>query len=377
MLLLLSLFPFGGTAAPSARTGNAGLSAQAAPNACNAAGSLTPSAILSLNANPAHNLSAGGTLSVVYEIAVVNFTNASPAATIHVPNLWFKFPLLGGTTYQIHENATVFTITAPGWTDPNLTRKSVVVPGGLAFNASQKATLTSQKLAVMADATYGNLTIEIRWQWQNTVGAGRPTGAWSTLTWSSNYPKSLATIFEPAPYAVITNFNATAVIGSNYSLNLSGLVASQRFFLEMEYPGSGKVVQDLPTTAGPNATNVTVSIPVLNYVHALSPGTYLVHIHDSCGAMLWNKSVKAVYPPNATLTFLFVPGTCGPITFNGSTFKNGSSVVVLPSTVAYNFSLAVCKGHPFNNWSTSGGLHIASSKTLLVSASGTFTVYYH
>ena len=379
-VLVVSAFPV--SASALARTGAHTSVGSAAPagatTRCNSYSSTTPSAVLIPLANPSSNLSAKGTLTVNYEIQVLNFTNATVGTTIYVPNLWFKFPETNGATYEIHENATVLTVASGGWESPPNSEKNVTVAGGLDFAQNQKASLTSQKLAVMADAWYGNLTIQIRWHWQNTVGIGRPTGPWSLLTTTTSSPsKSLPSVFEPAPYVYILNFNGSAVIGSNYSDTLGGFVAGQRFFLEMEYPTSGKVVQDLPTVAPANATTVNVSIPVLNYVSSLSPGTYLVHIHDTCGALLWNKSVKAVYPPNATITFYFQPATCGPITFNGSTFHNGSSVTVAPSTVAYSFSLPVCKGHSFHNWSTTGGLHIETSKQLLVSASGTFTIEYN
>lgn len=379
LLLLLFLVPptAGASVAPGAALRASSATLGPATPSCNSVYTPTPSAVLIPTANPSHPLVTGGELTVYYEVAALNFTSALNGTKVYVPNVWFRFPIVGGPLYEIHENATVLTLTNGNWTSPALTEKNVTVAGGLAFNQSQKATLDSQKLAVMATATYGNLTIEMRWRWQNTVtGGGRPAGSWSTPTRASGWPKALPSIFEPAPYVYITNFNPTAVIGSNYSANLAGLVAGAKFFLEMEYPTSGKVVQDLGQTAPRNATNFTVQIPVLNYDNYLSPGTFLIHIHDGCGAMLWNKIVDAVYPAWGNVTFYFQPGSCGPITFNGSTYANGTTASVRPSTTPYNFSLPACKGYSFKNWVTTGGLHIESSKQLLVSARGTFTVEY-
>jgi hypothetical protein len=377
--LVLSALPSPGAAAPLA-TGSAGLSTASTPSvACNPTSTPTPSAVLSSAPVPSHNLTANGTLTGAYEIEIVNFNNTTDVGmTVYVPNVWFKFPLVGGSTYEIHLNATTLTFTQAGWSNVSLTERSVRVVGGLDFAPGAMGSLTSQKLAVMATASYGQLSLELRWRWTNTVAGGIvKQGPWTTPTSASSYPKSLPTIFEPAPYVYITNFNATAVIGSNYTDNLAGLVAGQRFFLEMEYPTSGNVVQDLGQTAPANATNFTVGIPVLNYVHELTPGTFLVHIHDTCGAMLWNKSVKVVYPPNATLQFVFSPGTCGPIKFNATaTYSNGTSGVFQPSPNTYNFTLGVCKGHSFQGWQTKGGLHIASGHSIVISASGTFTIFY-
>ncbi|MCI4366994.1 MAG: hypothetical protein L3K08_04500 [Thermoplasmata archaeon] len=383
VLVLASLF-VGSIPSPSGSSALFGRSAvfttSALPSvACNPISTPTPSAVLLPMAVPSHNLTAGGNLTGGFEVQIQNFSNTTDIGMkVYVPNLWFKFPLAGGSTFQIHLNASVLTFNQSGWSNASLTQRTVSVPGGLAFAKGGIGTLTSQKLAVMATAWYGQLTLQLRWHWLNTVSPGVvKQGPWSVPTSNSSYPKSLPSIFEPAPYVYITHFNPIAVIGSNYTDNLAGFVGGERFFLEMEYPGTGHVVQDLGQNAPANSTNFTVGIPVLNYVHELSPGTFLVHIHDGCGAMLWNKSVKVVYPPNATIQFTFSPGTCGPITFNSTAhYLNGTSGVFQPSPTAYNFSLSGCKGHSFNGWVTTGGLHIASGHSIVISANGTFTITY-
>jgi hypothetical protein len=377
-LVLCALPTPGGAAVGSSSSSH--LATLTSPStACNPVYTPTPSSVLIPLAVPSRNLTAGGTLTGAYEIEIVNFTNATDLGMkVYVPNLWFKFPLASGSTYEIHLNATVLTFNQSGWSNSPITGKTVQVPAGLVFAKGGMGSLTSQKLAVMATAWYGHVTLEMRWHWLNTISPGVvKQGPWSVPTSQSTYPKGVPTIFEPAPYVYLNTFNSTAVIGSNYTDNLGGFVAGQRFFLEMEYPSSGDVVQDLGQVAPANATNFTVGIPVLNYVHELTPGTFLIHIHDTCGAMLWNKIVQAVYPTNASIQFAFSPGTCGPITFNASAqYANGTTGIFQPSPTPYNFTLAVCKGHSFNGWQTTGGLHIASGHSIVVSASGTFTVFY-
>jgi hypothetical protein len=378
LLLLLGVASPSLSVASHERTG-ARLSSFAAPMAnCNAVSSPTPSAVLITTPSPIKNTTAGGRISAAMEVQIVNYTAANNGTKVAFPAIFFSFPILPKGNFSMVLLPQILTITAPGWTSPSLASRSAVVPNGLAFNHSQPARMTSQLLAVMATAAYGQLTIELRWHWGNSPnGSKLVNGSWTTPTSKSNWPKSMPSIFYPAPYVSVLNTSGpTAVIGGNYTADLGGAVAGQLFFLEMEFPESGKVVENLGQTAPANATNFTVRMPMLNYIGYLTPGTYLVHIHDVCGAMLYNKSVKAVFAATANVTFFFQPGTCGPITINGTKYSNGTVAVLKPSTVAYNFSLAVCKGHTFKNWVTTGALHIATGSSLLVSASGTFTVQY-
>lgn len=355
-------------------------SATPASTVCNAVSPLTPSALLIPITNPSHNLTAGGTISATAQIQIVNYSATQNGTQIYFPGLFYKFPLATGGNYTMFLAPHVLSISQGGWISSPFLNRSAVVPGGLAFKQFASATLSTQKLALMGTAQYGFLTVEVRWQWGNTVngtsGMKHTLGPWSVPTAKSGYPKSLPSIFYPAPYVpVLSTSGGSPVIGDNYSATLGGLVAGHLYFLEMEYP-DGKVVQDLGQTAPANATNFTVVIPVINYDHYLTPGAYLVHIHDACGAMLYNKTVKAVFAAHANFTFYFSPGTCGPITFNGTKYTNNTGASVVPSTTPYAFSIAVCKGYTFKGWQTTGGFHISSAGNMLVSASGTFTVYY-
>jgi hypothetical protein len=202
-------------------------------------------------------------------------------------------------------------------------------------------------------------------------------GPWSVPTNQSNWPRSVPSIFYPAPYTTfLASSGATAVIGTNYTATLGGDVAGRTFFLEMEYP-SGGVVQDFPQTAPANATTFLVRIPMLNYNGYLAPGAFLIHIHDGCGAMLYNKTIHAVFASSARVQFLLSPVCASKsITFNGTKFTNGTYGSFAPSTSNYTFAIPFCLGHHFNGWLTTGALHIASSTTMLVSYNGAFTVFY-
>jgi hypothetical protein len=232
----------------------------------------------------------------------------------------------------------------------------------------------------MANVPYGNLTLEFRWMWNLT----QPNGTTAKSAWTipkSTYTKNssvLPSIFFPAQYFRFLSGPGNGqkeTIGTQYTAVLGGPVAGRYFFLEME-DGAGKVVQARGQIIGQNVTTANVTIPILNYDHYLAPGLELVHIHDGCGAILYNKLIDAVFAPIVTVTFYLQPGFCGPMTFNGTSFANGTSGTFVPSTTPYAFTAPVCKGYSFSNWFSTGGLHLPSSGRLLVSYNGTFTIEF-
>ena len=350
----------------------------ASSSACNPVASPSPSALYIPLGEPKVNLSAGGTLTSEYEVQVVNYSVADLGMPLYFPTVFFTFPTHGGPNFSLTLTPTTYNITGAGWSNPALTSHSAVVPGGLAFTAGVKARLSTQRLAIMAPVNYGAITIEVRWKWTLQQANGTTTAApWSVPTNASHGPSNLPSIFEPAPYVTFlagAGNGAPVTIGTNYTATIGRDVAGRYFFLEME-DGAGHVVMDQGQTAPANATTFDVSIPVINYDSYLPPEKYLVHIHDSCGAILYNKLISAVFAPQANITFTAQP--CGSITFNGTSFSNNTVGVFTPSTTPYTFSVHGCKGHSFNSWVTTGALHIEGSTKMLVSGSGTFAVKYN
>jgi hypothetical protein len=368
--------------APSA-TGSGGSAVSITSSAfgnCNKVGSLTPSALLQGIMVPGRNVTSGGNLSAVMEVMAQNWTPSMSNISVHFPSIFFNFPRASGGNQQLFLSNRSILMNFSGWSNASLAAtRNYTFPSGLAFLYHGVAKIDSMKLAVTATADYGQITIEVRWQWIFTPILGRSVhGPWSVPTNTSNWPKSVPSIFYPAPYTTfLASSGATAVIGTNYTATLGGDVAGRTFFLEMEYP-SGSVVQAFLQTAPANATTFLVRIPIINYNSYLAPGAFLIHIHDACGAMLYNKTIHAVFAPSARIQFLLSPTACASksITFNGSKFTNGTYGNFAPSTTNYTFAIPYCAGHHFNGWLTTGALHIASSTTMLVSYNGTFTVFY-
>jgi hypothetical protein len=346
---------------------------------CNPTGTPSPSALYINTNEPKVNLANGGTITSTMEFAVVNYTAADFGVLVYFPTVDFTFPLSPTGNFTITVTPQTLAIAGAGWTSGAGTNRSAVEHAGLNFPSGGKARLSTQKVAVQADVPYGQITLEFRWMWQLDQPNGSVTrSAWTTPKSTYSGPPNLPSIFFPAQYTQFVSGagnGAHVTIGTNYSATLSGPVGGRFFFLEMEN-GVGHVVKSHGTTFAANATSGNVTIPLLNYDNYLPPGLYLVHIHDACGAILYNKLVNATFAPSATLTFYLSPSTCGPMTFDGTSFANGASGTFTPSSTPYAFTVPKCAGYAFSNWTDTGGLHISSSDRLIASYNGTLTIDY-
>jgi hypothetical protein len=346
---------------------------------CNPVHNPAPSSLyIDLN-EPKKNLTGGGQISMTMEFAVVNYSSSDLGTSIHFPTLDFSFPLVPSGTYTLTISPQTLQITGAGWTTGTDTNRSATPVGGLHFSVGAKARISTQKVAIQADLPYGQLTMEFRWMWSDDQPNGTVAASpWSVPTSAWTGGSVLPSIFFPAQYIQFISGpgnGQSVTIGTNYSAVLGGPVAGRYFFLEMEN-GSGSVVNSHGTTVPANAVNATVNISILNYDHYLAPGSYLVHIHDVCGAILYNKLVKAVFAPEVNITFFLQPSSCGPMTFNGTSFVNNTTGTFVPSTTPYLFTVPHCTGYSFKNWTDTGGLHISSSDHLMVSYAGTLTIEF-
>jgi hypothetical protein len=346
--------------------------------ACNSVSTPTPSALLIPLAGPTVAVQSGGNLSATFELAVVNHTSGNSTWKIYLPSVFVSFPLVSGAKSTIYFSPRTIQTNASGWSNPSLGTRTIQPPGGLALRPGATATLSTQKIAVMASADYGNFTIELRWRWVVTQPNGSVTRAnWSVPTYAAHWPTSIPSIFEPAPYVpLLSTTGASATIGLNYVAKLGGFVAARQFLLELEYPGNGTVVQSNYQTSPSQVSSFSVSIVLLNYVSVLAAGTYLVHIHDQCGALVYSLSVRAYYAAVASVAIFVSPSSCGSISLNGSSYPSGSTPSIQPRWAAYAFSIPSCSGHSFQSWQTTGAVHIVSSSLMQISYNGTFSVKY-
>jgi hypothetical protein len=329
--------------------------------------------------NPSSSLGPGGTVSATVEFATPNTGTGVSAITVYVPSVFVTFPLSSGGTAQLFVASHSFSLPGPGWPNASASTQSLVSSTGLTFASNASAVLSSQKIAVLADAGYGAITLEVRWHWALTPSGGSTSsGGWSVPTNAANWPSSVPSVFDPAPRASLLSQNGpNETIGSNFTAQLGGNVSGRYFFLELEAASNGKVSQAHGQTATPGAGTTTVTIPILNYDRYLYPGNYLVHVHDGCGAMLLSIPVTAVYASSASVTVHLQPSSCGKVTFGGTSYGDGARFSTTPSSHPYSVGVPSCSGHAFRGWDFSGGLYLYSSNQILVSSGGSFTVLYY
>lgn len=347
------------------------------PTQCNRVSSPTPSAVLVPTGNPAVTAKSGDVLGVAMDWAIARQSTAGAAETVYLPSLYATFPLANGSFQTVYFAPQNVALKGIGWANASSLHGSLPI-GQTTTYAAKSALLSSQKIAAMGSEPYGGLTAEFSWRWTLTSGTTLVASSnWTQATSVSQYPTSLPSVFQPAPYVSLGNHTPNpATIGANWTADLGGHVGGAYFFLELETPGTGQVFQSQGQTAPGGAAQFQVHIVLLNYNHYLSPGTYLAHIHDSCGAMLYSASVNAVFAKSATVTLYLQPSGCGSISLGGSKYTSGQSATLKPTTRAYGFSYTGCPGRSFKNWFGTGGVHLQSAGKLLVSASGTFTVQF-
>jgi len=300
--LLIVLIPVG-RAAPSHAV--VGVSTSGTAPVCNSPTTTSPSAVLIPTSNPSGSATANGSLTLAYQVAVVNYSSSLGQVTVYVPSMTGSFPLVPSGTLQEFIPPKIVNITATGWSNATTsgTTTTKVLPTGVNFTGTGTARLSSQKIAVMASTGYsGQVQVEFRWQWTlvSTPGASPATSGWTVPSTNSS-SSALPSLFYPAPYIGISSVgNWPAPAGSNYSVRLNGAVASTSFRMVLEWASNG-------TEIWSHVENSTSGVTVFpawvllasNQGAAVGPGTYLIHVHDVCGAITHSFSVGVT---NETVT---------------------------------------------------------------------------
>lgn len=337
-----------------------------------------PAAVHAGVAEPTVALQSGDSVTVAYQIAVQNYSSSDRGIVVHVPSVFGIFPTQQGTPLSILVPRYNLTVAGAGYSNLSQTSATKVLGSRVSFPAGGRANLTSEKLAVQATiAKYGALTLQLRWRWitnQSANGGGVTSGAWSNLTYrTSKY--DTPTIFLAAPFVALgSHTGATAVIGTNYSAALQGAVARTTFNLEIEN-ASGTIYRQL-AVATPVSPPVPLDLAIylMGDDNAITPGGYLFHLHDHCGAILYSVPVKLAFPSSAALHLSASPTACGPITYGRTSYASGSSVAVAPSTSSVALSVGRCSGYTFNHWDDAHGADVttptSAATSVVTSANG-------
>jgi hypothetical protein len=262
------------------------------PRSAPAAHCSAPSSLLMPLANPIGTLTVGDWVSVTYAFQIVPYHSGTGSIAVHLPRIFAFFPELGGGSLVLSVAPQVITDAGGLWVSPPSSTVTKAISGNLTFATGANATLTSELLAVMVNTTqYEGLNLSFRWQSVVTTPLGSTTSPWSVGTNMNHCPSN----FWPAPYVNLAQqWNTTAPVGAHYKGELIGFTSKQYFFLELENP-MGHVVWAHGQTApqGNYTTPFNVSIKYACWCGTLTPGPYLVHIHNLMGSLLYSISIKA------------------------------------------------------------------------------------
>jgi hypothetical protein len=344
-----------------------GLTTTSTNNTCQC----VPEALYITNQAPKIGVTTSDLLNVTYEWEIPTYHPWFGTTLIHIPSIVVNFTLIKNPNIVMLFPQRNETIAGPGWSNASLATDSKVLSSHFFFS-SKLAYLSTQRIAVMANVSYGTFKLEFRWQWSvykpnlNTTYVGN----WSNSTEGVHHQD----LITPAPLVFLsTSTVRTLALGSTFIAQITGLVANQgKWLLEMEYPNGSVTTQQ--NDWGPNgtATYFNASLPMETYTGRLTPGMYLVHVHTPHGGIVFSITVHLFAPTTAVVNVGISPETCGPITINGTAYASGST----PSypTGPVTLSAPSCPGQPFHDWTQKGG---GLSFTKQFAATTNATLYYN
>ncbi len=310
----------------------------------------SPAALNIPVANPSVDQTAGTTFNVTYEFEVEGYVASDNGTNVYLPVTAAVLPTAPTGSLRVTIPEENVTITGPGWSSPALLSKSTKLTADESFSAAN-ASLTTGKYAVMANATSGSLTLEFRWQWNfsSTTGGTNETGNWSvpSLTATSPY---LPSIFYPAPYVgVVSTTSSPAVAGTDFVLELNGTVNNTSFRIVLEYPNNGSEIQSIWENTSAHATLFNATVP-LSYRSGvpLPAGTYEIHVHDVCEAIVQMHSVVVVVKKIFNVTFAesgLPSATSWSVTLNGSQHTSTTTTITFAEpNGTYNYTITGISG---------------------------------
>lgn len=293
VMLLLGLVALGGLAGALPSPPVLLTTASCAPPA-----STSPSSILIPEGPPSGtqaSFSAGAIVGASYEYQIPGSLPAlkHPGASVplYLPSLNAEFRLSGGSTWNLFFPPKTVYVTHKGWNGP-VAHGATASASGSFSNAS--ATLSSHWLAVMANSSYGAFQVEFQWRWTLQANATSPVqnGPWSAAVTQSTTTEQ-PTTFYPAPLVrVLAHASVTESPNATYWINLTAPVSGTSFRLLVE-SSTGKELNSVCTASPVGATYYNDTIP-LAYANgtALPAASYVVHVHDSRGAIVAFEKVR-------------------------------------------------------------------------------------
>jgi hypothetical protein len=356
LALVLTNLPItqGGGAAP---TGAAPI-----PAALTAKPATPPGALHIPLAGPVVNLVKGDRVNLTYEYEAVSYNSSVYSLSLRMPTIFGVFTQKDRALLYVA--LTVRNVTLPhsqlshGWfNNGSTTHVSDIITNNVTLNTKVEPFLSSVKLSMMANTSWGNVRIGIRWEYTVWIEANNTTlsSGWSTV--GGNQVGIQQSVVTPAQLIAVANTTPEhTTVGSWFRATLTGLVSPADYWIEIESPFSGQGVYHLwDNSTAVGLTNYTVSILLERFSGIMTPTPWLVHIHDGHGDILYSLSVYLTDPTNASLYFKTSPSTCGPIDFNRISETNGGHALNVTANRSYSLAAGSCAGYTFAGWSQFGG----------------------
>lgn len=315
-----------------------------------------PSGALSIpNSGPAGSFAPGTQLAVTIELREILFPGSVVGGPVELPTTLVVFATNGTASETIVLSPRTLNLSAAGWSDPTLGTANRTFNQATGFPSDSTASLSTELLAVQADAPFGTMLVEARWDWTLTPpGSPGIVGPWSLPATGGGG----SSVVFPHPFVrLLSSSPQDAVIGETFTVTLAGAALSQTFLLKLENSTTGATL-NLGSVVNPGSVDASFSgsIQILGSTGLLDPGSYLVHVHDQCGGILYSLPVFATYASSVAVRFGIVPAACGPLLFDQHPYSAGSSWTGAPGRGAHSLSVAGCTGHPFREWQTAGGI---------------------
>ena len=346
---------------------------------CTYVAGVPPGALRISASPPSGSYPVGTTLSALVELRAVASSGLDPTGTVDLPSLSAVFGISGGTSITLVLAPRSVNVSEAGWTDPSVATASTVLAAATEFPPEGNATLSSSLIALMASAPFGALEVGARWHWAlQPPGGTEVDGAWTVPSASGGVPSLL---FPQPLVRPAQGVPTSGTIGTNFTVQLVGGTPGQTFPMKLENATTGATL-NLGSAVSPPATVPSFRgvILLLGATGYLAAGHYLVHLHDACGSILYSWPVTATYASSADVGLAGVPGSCGPVSFDGVAYPNGSSWSGAPGPTVHTATVPDCAGYGSVTWHAGGGVSVGASSgttaSVRVSASGTLSAEF-
>ncbi len=340
---MLFVSPSGGLVAPN---GNSSLVPAAKP--------FTPPGALHIpTVGGEMNITKGTRINVTIEYEALNYQSSWKGMVLRFPTMDGTFTQADGNLLFIPVLDRTVTLTGPNYSNGSTTKATEILTKNYTLDPKVQPFLTTLKLAVMANATYGTLRIAFRWEYTiwNPANGTVVKSQWSTF---GDHAGQESTV-TPAELATLGTTSAEyTTVGSMFWANLNGMVSGQRYWVEVEDPFTGISVEETWRDAPTNISTYKVQILLQNGHGIMAAAPWLVHIHDQYGDILYSIPVYLSDPSTAAVYFSVSPSVCSQVVFNGVTYHSGQHATVA-ANATYNLTAPACAGYTFSGWSQAGG----------------------